>query len=110
MLTENQKKWVDALRSGDYKQAKGRLECHGSYCCLGVACLVAEQHGVPVRREGMSLYGGRLWDQKPVKECIGFLDENAILITANDRDGWSFSEIADLIESNPPGLFVEVTK
>ena len=36
-------KWVDALRSGEFQQAKGvlhDLETNG-YCCLGVACSLA---------------------------------------------------------------------
>lgn len=47
---ENMKKWVDALRSGDYKQASGTLRRIGydgdnvvvkGMCCLGVACDVS---------------------------------------------------------------------
>ena len=40
------KKWVAALRSGDYKQAKGQLRTSdNSFCCLGVLCnLHAEDH------------------------------------------------------------------
>lgn len=43
---ENVRKWVDALRSGDYKQTTGILERVNRYddsrthCCLGVACRV----------------------------------------------------------------------
>ena len=34
-----QQRWVDALRSGNYKQAhKGKLKSAQGYCCLGVAC------------------------------------------------------------------------
>lgn len=36
---ENIKKWVDALRSGEFKQGIGMLKTPGGYyCCLGVAC------------------------------------------------------------------------
>lgn len=39
------RKWVKALRSGKYKQGKGKLEYighdgHSSYCCLGVLCTI----------------------------------------------------------------------
>ena len=30
--------WVNALRSGEYKQATGRLRKNDGYCCLGVLC------------------------------------------------------------------------
>ncbi len=31
------RKWLKALRSGEYDQGKGKLFCDGKYCCLGVA-------------------------------------------------------------------------
>lgn len=42
-MNENAKKWVKALRSGEYKQGEGRLAYSKNnhealYCCLGVAC------------------------------------------------------------------------
>ena len=46
-LNPNAQKWVDALRSGQYKQTRRRLYdmCQDAYCCLGVACEVARQWG-----------------------------------------------------------------
>lgn len=46
IIAERRQRWVDALRSGDYKQAKGvlkteTLEGDTAYCCLGVACELA---------------------------------------------------------------------
>jgi hypothetical protein len=35
---ENIRKWVDALRSGEYGQTTGKLRRDDSFCCLGVAC------------------------------------------------------------------------
>lgn len=36
-------KWIDALRSGKYKQARGTLtKDYRTFCCLGVACEVSE--------------------------------------------------------------------
>lgn len=49
---ENLRKWVDALRSGEYKQGVGLLhrtktvDGKDKFCCLGVACVVAMQNGV----------------------------------------------------------------
>ena len=31
-------KWLEALRSGKYKQTTGRLQDSKGFCCLGVAC------------------------------------------------------------------------
>ncbi len=36
MNPEVKSKWLAALRSGEYKQAKGLLRDHQGYCCLGV--------------------------------------------------------------------------
>lgn len=41
-------KWLEALESGEYKQAQSRMrkemsKGHYSYCCLGVACEVANK-------------------------------------------------------------------
>lgn len=30
--------WIEALRSGEYKQGQGTLYCHNRFCCLGVLC------------------------------------------------------------------------
>ena len=42
------KKWLKALRSGEYKQGMGELydAMEDTYCCLGVACKVSG-HPVP---------------------------------------------------------------
>ena len=53
-VAERRKKWVEALRSGDYEQAISRLRLAADYsdrvrdrfCCLGVACDLAAQDGV----------------------------------------------------------------
>lgn len=34
--------WLSALRSGKYEQAEGVLCNYGRYCCLGVACDLAQ--------------------------------------------------------------------
>lgn len=39
MNTEYKRKWVDALRSGKYRQGVGVLKnANEEYCCLGVLC------------------------------------------------------------------------
>ena len=48
MKKEIADKWVEALRSGEYKQAKERLQSEDSLCCLGVLCKIAEKDGVRI--------------------------------------------------------------
>ena len=38
MNPEIKKRWIDALKSGDYKQGTESLCCNDSFCCLGVLC------------------------------------------------------------------------
>lgn len=46
MNRERIKLWVEALRSGDYRQGRKALMSadDGGYCCLGVACCVYADH------------------------------------------------------------------
>lgn len=41
MNPELKQKWLQALRSGQYKQTKERLKGKYGYCCLGVLCDVS---------------------------------------------------------------------
>jgi hypothetical protein len=38
MDAELKRKWVEALRSGKYEQASGKLRVGNKFCCLGVLC------------------------------------------------------------------------
>ena len=107
---ENMRKWVAALRSGDYKQGRGDLHIPDDrYCCLGVACEIS---GLGKWREysyvidGMD-YVGDL--PVPVAEWLGLptgssgygtdvelIDSTAISL--NDRYDYTFEQIADAIE------------
>lgn len=107
------KEWVDALRSGNYSQAKERLKNDQSFCCLGVACDLFKDrvggqwngnvfvaNGVPnsfvLPREIADLLG--LDDLRPEVICGDFGLEFEEVTSLNDS-GKSFSEIADLLES-----------
>lgn len=37
-MNANARKWLAALTSGEYKQARGQLRDDIGFCCLGVAC------------------------------------------------------------------------
>lgn len=107
----NRKKWVKALRSGKYRQAKNNLVDSGGYCCLGV---LAKVRGVSDKR----LAGQNCLALFPhLMRAVGLRDneggfelvdgcETEYLSNLNDS-GVSFAEIADIIESEPPGLFAE---
>jgi hypothetical protein len=120
---KNLRKWVAALRSGEYEQGKGALHLDGRYCCLGVACDLSKT-GEWLRQESRNLTGevsahsltyrcggeGSTTAMPPkVQEWLGIVgpdpmvrvrwDTNPLPLSAvNDIEGLSFSEIADLIE------------
>ncbi len=118
-MNENAKKWVAALRSGKYEQTTGRLHLKGDgYCCLGVACdlfakenkiVISEDHwtgGVDIKYNGDSQLL-----PTPVRNWLGLASgrgnfDDDCLSCRNDR-GASFKEIADIIESEPEGLFLK---
>jgi hypothetical protein len=121
-MNENAQKWINALRSGKYKQARGVLtDRDGGHCCLGVACELAVELGITTRHkyEAGVRYGedGTSMATPPleVQEWLGLLDQwgsfrneeggfSDALTEMNDN-GASFEEIADVIADEPPGLF-----
>ncbi len=120
MLNENAKKWVAALRSGEYKQGRNWLLAQDRFCCLGVACNLFDASKWEESREGEKIvgfgHGVMVFDGQNqslpscVREWLGLADaegrhiHGTTLSGLNDT-GRSFTDIADLIESEPEGLF-----
>lgn len=123
------KRWIKALRSGDFKQARGQL-AHTrsgttSYCCLGVLCELAADDQVVERTtdEDGIRYDRFSWSVPPpaVEDWLGTshytvklgkdLDmlseddgsytagEEISLIRLNDGYRFSFDQIADALEA-----------
>jgi len=97
------KKWIEALRSGEYKQGKFGLydKDSDSYCCLGVLCDLRAKALKRTFKQVVQKQYAIL--PKPVAEWAG-LGTNPVLkddiVTAarlNDM-GVSFKKIANLIE------------
>lgn len=120
-MNANAKKWVKALKSGEYKKTKGTLRDEKGYCCLGVACELAVQNKIikPAKKHdesGYFFYGKEdNFLPKKVMQWLGvrsargsFVAKKEVqlsLDTLNDT-GKSFKAIAKIIESEPEGLFV----
>ncbi|RWL14841.1 MAG: hypothetical protein EOR57_31340 [Mesorhizobium sp.] len=105
-MKANRKLWVEALRSGRYEQTKSTLVDSRGYCCLGVACVVAGKQD-----DEISDFTN-LSDFKDVRKFFGIRDYDGdfyggSLVCLNDDAGYTFEQIAEVIESEPPGLFVE---
>ena len=76
-LGPKQRAWVTALRSGEYKQTLGELQASSnSFCCLGVACMVA----MPPEDRGTNdlgyLVGYDLGHQNNALNEIGLISTN----------------------------------
>lgn len=131
MPRELRDKWVQALRSGEYRQDTKALMQQPifdepGYCCLGILCMVS---GLGVLKPGCFTYrnpeydhstGGTQWDDDDVvllpevelqdeelddtlRKTFGLSNDNhGRLIEMNDYEKKSFAEIADWIEDNIP--------
>lgn len=104
MDKELKDRWVAALRSGDYTQNKHYLETSCGNCCLGVLCRVAGLHPEPKFSTHLGIYafeGSTNNLSKSQLSSLGLaLHHSCDLIKMNDKDGLSFSEIADYIETH----------
>jgi hypothetical protein len=101
--------WLKALRSGEYAQTT-KVLCNKDpglgevgYCCLGVA-------GKLIGLSDEELMEPTYPSYHLIQEAYGLAHNMGIyaggaLYYHNDRDGWDFNKIADLIESRPEGLF-----
>lgn len=114
MKQEIAKKWVEALRSGEYKQTDSVL-CQrypdGSlgHCCLGVLCRLNDKVEV-IEKDNELFFDAeksvlpftvKNWAEMKTVDGNFDLEDNEFnsLVEMND-DGVSFLEIADFIEKN----------
>lgn len=112
MDKELKKKWIDALRSGKYRQGTGRLIRTGisenEYCCLGVLCSVMgmEEEGDVFRDKtthlGYETALAELAEQLGLEKKVSLkgvqTDLQDKLINMNDSLGWNFEKIANYLE------------
>jgi len=102
--------WVKALRSGKYKQTRGVLQDQDGYCCLGVACevLIPDRTKEVYEMEGITpqylLRGNMPGEQRFAPDWLDEVDGDFgdktrhQLTELNDTLGFSFDEIADILE------------
>lgn len=107
MKADIKQRWVEALRSGQYKQGRGFLKRNNAYCCLGVLC---ELHRQDFPNKGWQLnnqHGGQF--SYSLRNAVNYPPEEVsdwaglgpsvynLLADANDS-GADFPTIASLIE------------
>lgn len=113
------KLWIEALRSGEFKQCKGFLAMDGKYCALGVLsalamlegeCTYSEENGVGrfdnlrfrlsynvMKWAGIAQENERFLDPKELGVLITVNNKETSVLELNDS-GKSFKEIAKLVE------------
>ena len=115
-LGPNQRKWVEALRSGRYEQGPSYLCKEGNYCCLGVGCKAFEVKARFIEGGGFFLFGEQETSGFAPEELVqalalysdmGDCADGQLPLTAQNDAGRSFAEIADLLESDPSNWFSE---
>ena len=110
MKPDIKEKWVTALRSGDYKQGKGRLRTvEGHFCCLGVLCDIwaketETEWNLPGEGELWGTFPGvtpqvQVWAGIETVDVKIALPEGGESWASNLNDvGTTFEVLADLIE------------
>lgn len=89
------KLYVEALKSGEYRQCTGVLRDGDKFCAGGVACDLFCKHEVDIYCSGY--YGGGY--EVTVPPIIHqWLDDDIPLIDYNDIQGLAFPQIGKLLE------------
>lgn len=113
MNPQVKKKWLKALRSGEYEQTAGYLcrigKEYDSFCCLGVLCdLYARRRGSKESWQTRKAPRGILFFEDQggdppfsVMDWAGLSEQDTqVLINKNDVENESFDRIADYIDEN----------
>lgn len=85
------KKWVAALRSGEYRQGRGMLETPKGHCCLGVLCDLAVKEGVIVADRGLDPDGIVYYDAVYTLPSDKVAEWAGVGRGADGRMGWTVS-------------------
>lgn len=94
-------KWVNALRSGHYKQGFGQLKnSKDEYCCLGVLCDIYAITYATSFNEGNNIMPVEKitnWAGLESRQKVIYKNQNRHLADINDDEKLSFKEIAEII-------------
>lgn len=108
--------WLQALRSGEYKQADNVLCRDGKFCCLGVLAHITGVPHAPIEDGGVDYFDfgpltGRFTQIPPagfyrqiglpalINKAPGWDQSLESLLVGMNDEGHSFTKIADAIEA-----------
>jgi hypothetical protein len=119
MNAQVKQQWIEALRSGEYSQAREQLRVKDSFCCLGVLCdlysktkgenywkaegygcyyfeSLPDQYEYGTLPQNVSEWAGLGGTDNPVVE---YNEEKVVAVSdLNDKEQLSFNQIAAIIE------------
>ena len=108
---EIKKSWIEALRSGKYKQGREMLCCDDEYCCLGVlAHINGKLEGEENRKYIIDSKGNHqlyilpknLTKEWNIEDCGDFqrftIEDAKTLAQLNDSKDFTFEQIAEVIK------------
>lgn len=111
MKAELKQKWIEALRSGEYKQGRMYLrDTSDRYCCLGV---LVDVSGFQWGTTHKHAYQYGFHSDLGYRNCTGLNDQQQVelgidydtmnkLMGMNDGQGATFTEIANWIDQHIP--------
>ena len=102
MDSEIKQNWIDALRSGDYRQGFEHLCLEGRYCCLGVLASVLPDEEVIFEHGAVGYVDGRE-DKLSLRLLakVGMTSNTQnVLMEMNDDRRMDFEDISNWIEDN----------
>ncbi len=103
-------KWIEALKSGEYKQTQGQLATMDkqSFCCLGVAAEVCQWPYAPTDPDLRDLNYVQIGLRNATGNPANLTDLKA-LYSLNDNKNWTFEQIADWLLQHPEEYFIEIS-
>jgi hypothetical protein len=113
MTLDLKRKWIAALRSGEYRQAQNGLRTSDGYCCLGVLCDIVDPDGWSQTNVGAYRHPLGTWDGFLISiSALGMerIPNQYDLAEKNDSEGWTFEQISDYIEKYESETWVDTEK
>ena len=117
---QNVLKWVEALRSGKYKQGQGALNYNNEkFCCLGVACeIFKDEYNIKKTKtfyipppiitnsKYFSYNGNNSYLTPKTKKILGIRNSiDTLFANMNDNDEFDFNTIANIIMNEWENFF-----
>lgn len=102
MKAADKQAWIDALNSGEYKQARGRLcDNEGRMCCLGVAIdVLVDADWVHEYELGWGVYTGESYPSFDTGKMERAIEMDQLPDRISDKLGISLDQMYELMHQN----------